>query len=638
MSVPPPPLRHHDGTPFRDLNHNGTMEPYEDPRLPVEERVTDLLARMTLEEKAGLMCHGRMLPPTDGTPVGVAGPDTLAPPTGAEHIAARHINHFALMAVPPPAAMARWNNHVQDLAAATRLGIPVTLSSDPRHGFTANPATAHSGEGFSAGPEPIGLAATDDPGLVREFAAAMAAELRAVGIRLALHPMADLATEPRWARISGTFGEDADRAGRMLDAYIRGMQGDRLDADSVACMVKHFPGHGPQALGEDAHFAAGRAQAFPGRNLDYHLRPFEAAFAAGAAQVMPCYAIPSGTGLAEVGAGYNRDVVTGLLRERYGFDGVVCTDFNALTGMEIPGLVTLPARAWGVEHLSVPERLVTMLDAGVDQLGGETCAELIVAAVRSGAVREERVDDSVRRILRDKFRLGLFEDPYVDPERAARLVGTPHTRRLGRTVQRRSLVGLAGSAEPFTTPRRTEPGSPAEPGDLPVYAEHEPRNLAIYAENIAPDVLARYGRTVATPEEADVAVLRLDAPYERREGLLERHFHSGSLEFPAEEAARLRAVCATVPTAVSVFLDRPAVLAPLTGPAGPALLIGDFGADDDLVVDAVFGGVPLEGVLPFDLPSSMRAVAESREDVPFDTASPLWRCGHRAPAGEAAAQ
>ncbi|MFE7484195.1 glycoside hydrolase family 3 protein [Streptomyces sp. NPDC057552] len=662
MPVRPPLLHHHDGTPFRDLNHNGTMEPYEDPRLPVEDRVADLLARMTLEEKAGLMCHGRMLPPADGTPPadgalsadgasdapggpgggpGTGTPSTL--PTGAEHIAARHINHFALMAVPPPAAMARWNNHVQDLAAATRLGIPVTLSSDPRHGFAANPATAHSGEGFSAGPEPIGLAATDDPGLVREFAAATAAELRAVGIRLALHPMADLATEPRWARISGTFGEDADRAGRMLDAYIRGMQGDRLDGTSVACMVKHFPGHGPQALGEDAHFAAGRAQAFPGRNLAHHLRPFEAAFAAGAAQVMPCYAIPSGTGLAEVGAGYNRDVVTGLLRERYGFDGVVCTDFNALTGMEIPGLVTLPARAWGVEHLSVPERLVTMLDAGVDQLGGETCPELIVAAVRSGAVGEERIDASVRRVLRDKFRLGLFEDPYVDPERAAPLVGTPRTRRLGRTVQRRSLVGLSGSAEPFTTARRTKPGSPADtgnpadPGNLTDTGNPaDPENLAVYAENIAPAALARYGRTVATPEEADVAVLRLAAPYEHREGLLERHFHSGSLEFPAEEAARLRAICAAVPTAISVFLDRPAVLAPLTGPAGPALLIGDFGADDDLVLDAVFGGVPLEGVLPFDLPSSMRAVAESREDVPFDTAAPLWRCGHRAPAGEGA--
>ncbi|MDK0522781.1 glycoside hydrolase family 3 N-terminal domain-containing protein [Streptomyces sp. ML-6] len=589
-------LRHHDGTPFRDLNHNGTMEPYEDPRLPVDERVEDLLARMTLDEKAGQMCHGRM-----------AAGDNGFMPSGADLIADRHITHFAMVQVPSADAMATWNNHVQDLAAATRLGIPVTLSSDPRHGFTANPMTAHTDGGFSPGPEPIGLAATDDPALVEEFAGAIARELRAVGIRVALHPMADLATEPRWARISGTFGEDADRAARMLSAYIRGMQGDTLGPDSVACMTKHFPGHGPQAGGEDSHFAYGKYQAFPGDNLEYHLKPWEAAFAAGTAQVMPCYSIPAGSGLPEVAANFNREVITGLLRGRYGFDGVVCTDFNSLSGMEIPGIVQLPPRNWGVEHLSLADQVLLQLDAGVDQLGGETRPDWIVEAVRSGAVDEARIDTSVRRILRDKFRLGLFDDPYVDVDAARALVGAPETRRLGRHAQQRSLVQLTERAQ--------------------VLAEL-PSQPALYVENVVPEVAARYGRPVARPEEADLAVLRLTAPYEAREGFLEQHFHAGSLEFPAAELSRLQALCETVPTVLDVHLDRPAVLTGLDTAA--ALLVGSFGADDDLVLDLALGRSVARGSLPFDLPSSMQAIENSREDVPFDTAEPLFRCGHRA--------
>ncbi|MFF9567013.1 glycoside hydrolase family 3 protein [Streptomyces sp. NPDC014685] len=589
-------LRHHDGTPFRDLNHNGTMEPYEDPRLTVDERVEDLLARMTLEEKAGQMCHGRM-----------AAGDNGFMPSGADLIADRHITHFAMVQVPSADAMATWNNHVQDLAAATRLGIPVTLSSDPRHGFTANPMTAHTDGGFSPGPEPIGLAATDDPALVEEFAGAIARELRAVGIRVALHPMADLATEPRWARISGTFGEDADRAARMLSAYIRGMQGDTLGPDSVACMTKHFPGHGPQAGGEDSHFAYGKYQAFPGDNLEYHLKPWEAAFAAGTAQVMPCYSIPAGSGLPEVAANFNREVITGLLRGRYGFDGVVCTDFNSLSGMEIPGIVQLPPRNWGVEHLSLADQVLLQLDAGVDQLGGETRPDWIVEAVRSGAVDEARIDTSVRRILRDKFRLGLFDDPYVDVDAARALVGAPETRRLGRHAQQRSLVQLTERAQALAT-------LPAQP--------------ALYVENVAPEVAARYGRLVARPEEADLAVLRLTAPYEAREGFLEQHFHAGSLEFSAAELSRLQALCETVPTVLDVHLDRPAVLTGLDTAA--ALLVGSFGVDDDLVLDLALGRSVARGSLPFELPSSMQAIENSREDVPFDTAEPLFRCGHRA--------
>ena len=163
--------------------------------------------------------------------------------------------------------LAQWHNRVQEAAERTRLGIPVTISSDPRHGLGDNPATSMAGSGFSQWPDPIGLAATRDEGLVREFADIARREYLAVGIRLALHPTADLATEPRWCRASGTFGEDAEVAARLVAAYLRGMQGETLGPQSVACMTKHFPGGGPQLDGEDPHFPYGREQVYPGRSL-----------------------------------------------------------------------------------------------------------------------------------------------------------------------------------------------------------------------------------------------------------------------------------------------------------------------------------------------------------------------------------
>ena len=250
---------------FRDLNGNGRLDPYEDPRRPVEERVDDLLSQMTLWEKAGLMYHA---------PIGI-GPDgellekpaPFSPVPTPELVCERRINHFNIYWSPGPRETAAWHNRLQKLAEGTRLGIPVTISSDPRHGFSDNPATSMSSGALSAWPEPIGLAAAGDEELVRTFADIARREYLALGIRAALHPTADLCTEPRWARCSGTFGEDAELSSRLLAAYIRGFQGDELGPESVACMTKHFPGGGPQADGEDPHFAIRQGPGLSGRQL-----------------------------------------------------------------------------------------------------------------------------------------------------------------------------------------------------------------------------------------------------------------------------------------------------------------------------------------------------------------------------------
>jgi beta-glucosidase len=563
----------------------------------VEERVQDILARMTLEEKAALMFQSPLLIGEDGALAELPGHSTR------ELVVERGITHFNIYQAPQPRQQAAWHNAVQRLAQETRIGVPVTISSDPRHSFNDNWGASVGAVGFSQWPEPIGLAATRDEELVRRFGDVARQEYRAVGLRTALHPMADLATEPRWPRAYGTFGEDAELAGRMVAAYVEGFQGEELGPESVACMTKHFPGGGPQLDGEDPHFHYGKDQVYPGDNFEHHLLPFEAAFAAGTAQIMPYYGRPVGTEHEEVGFGFNRGVITGLLRERYGFDGVVCTDWGLLTDDVMPGDELWPARCWGVEELSVEERMVKVIEAGVDQFGGESCVDVLIGLVRSGRVSEARIDESARRLLRDKVRLGLFDDPFVDEEAAERIVGRAEFVEAGELAQRKAVVLLENR------------------GVLPL--QGRPR---LYVENVRREIAERYAEVVDRPEDADVAFIRLRAPYEPREGFLQQFFHSGSLAFPDEELQRILSLLDTVPTVVDVFLDRAAVLPELAERS--AALLASFGAGDAALLDVITGGFAPTGKLPFELPSSMAAVEAQRSDVPFDSADPLYRFGH----------
>jgi beta-glucosidase len=591
---------------YRDLNKNGRLDPYEDPRRSIDERVDDLLAQMTLAEKAGLMFHTIAQVNPDGS---------LDPPPGgfvrtpiSEMVTERCMNHFNVHALPEPRRAVEWHNRLQALAESTRLGIPVTLSSDPRHAFGDNPLTSFMAGAFSQWPEPLGLAAIDDPVLVERFADIARQEYVALGIRVALHPMADLATEPRWARTNGTFGEDADLSARLTAAYIRGFQGAVLGPESVACMTKHFPGGGPQKDGEDPHFNYGKEQVYPGNHFDYHLTPFEAAFAAGTAQIMPYYGVPIGTKYEEVAFGFNKGVITDLLRKHYSFDGVVCTDWGLLTDTHLGGVVW-EARAWGVEDLSRPQRIQKALEAGIDQFGGEACPEEIVALVQSGQISEVRIDESVRRLLRDKFRLGLFDNPYLDADAAARIVGNPEFCAAGEQAQRRSIVLLKND----TT---------AKGPILPL--QRRPR---LYIENIKPEVAAEYGEIVQDLAAADLAILRLQAPFQPREGnFLERLFHAGDLDFKEPEKSRILNILATKPTIVDIYLDRPAVIPEVA--AASAALLANFGASDAAVLDVIFGRYAPSGRLPFELPSSLAAVQAQKSDVPYDSENPLFPFGY----------
>jgi beta-glucosidase len=194
-------------------------------------------------------------------------------------------------------------------------------------------------------------------------------------------------------------------------------------------MTKHFPGGGPQYEGLDPHFDFQRGQVYPGDNFDYHLIPFEAAFEAGTAAIMPYYGVPMDQTSENVAMSFNKDIITGMLREKYGYDGVVCTDWGLITDIHMPGGVIWPARAWGVEHLSEVERVYKAIEAGVDQFGGESCPQYVVELVKAGRLSEARLDESARRLLRLKFELGLFDDPFTDEARLPQVMGMPRPRR-----------------------------------------------------------------------------------------------------------------------------------------------------------------------------------------------------------------
>ncbi len=593
-----------DGVEYRDLNGNGRMDPFEDPRRSTAERVEDLLGRLSLEEKVGLMFQTVIEAGEDGSVLEHPGKISKSPTSVV--VRQKHLSHFNVHALEDARMAARWHNNLQAIAEQTPHGIPVTISTDPRHAFIENAGVSFSAKAFSQWPEPLGLAALRDVEAVRRFADIARQEYVAVGIRAALHPTLDLATEPRWARQAGTFGADPDLVTELGVAYLRGLQGDVLGPTSVACTSKHFPGGGPQKDGEDAHFPYGREQVYPGGRAADHLAPFPAIIEAGTSAIMPYYGMPvglvlDGVAIDEVGFAYNRQIVTDLLREKLGFDGVVVTDWELVNDNHV-GDQVLPARAWGVEHLDPHGRMELILEAGADQFGGEECVEILLDLLAQGRVTEARIDQSARRLLAVKFRLGLFDNPFVDEDAAAQTVGRADFRAAGREAQARSVTVLQGGMLPLRTGQK------------------------VYVENVSPEAAARLGTVVSRPEDADVAVVRLMAPFDPRSDLfLESWFHQGSLDFPPGLVVRMQRIADRCPLVLDVVLDRPAVLTPLLPIA--TSVVGSYGTSDDALVDALTGVVVPSGRLPFDLPRSMEQVRRHSEDVPgYD--DPLFPFGH----------
>ncbi len=593
-----------NGKTFRDLNKNGKLDSYEDKDADIEDRIDDILSQMTLEEKAGSLFIHMTVMAGDGElnkVPSITNPFSLLLETTPEQLLKKKMHHFNVMMTPSALETAKWNNNLQKLAERTRLGIPVTIATDPRHGAGFDAGTGVASSFYSRWPSQLGMGATRDSALVHEFGDIARQEYLALGLRLALHPMADLATEPRWARVNGCFSEDAELAAKLTEAYVLGFQGDSLSSTSVACMTKHFSGGGPQEDGWDSHFASGKGQAYPGNNFDYHVIPFtDGAFKAKTAQIMPYYGIPNGQTSEEVGFAFNKEIITGLLRDSLNFQGVVCTDWGLVTDMPVKS-----ASAWGVEHLSEKERVKKILDAGCDMFGGESRPDLVLQLLDESRISEERLDVSLRRIFRDKFRLGLFDDPYVDTDQLD-IVGNADFVAKGREAQRKALV-LLKNQDDF----------------LPLSADKK-----IYVEGMVKGLEKLYPQIVSNLSDADIIVKKLPTPSSPPQGgdLLERFIPQGRLDFPEDEKKEILELIRSKPTVTVLQIERPSVVPDIN--AASKAVIADFDCQDEIILELIFGKFSPSGKLPIEIPSSIEAVENQKEDLPYDSKNPLYGFGH----------
>ncbi|SMG53519.1 beta-glucosidase [Paraburkholderia susongensis] len=614
-----------DGLKFKDMDKNGQLDPYEDWRLSADVRARDLVNRLTLAEKAGLMMHGTAPVLNDTTGSGTGSSYDLA--TLQTQINQQNISTYITRMSADANTMAAQYNQIQALAEQSRLGIPVSISSDPRNHFQYVLGASAGGSGFSQWPETLGFAAIGDATLTRKFGDIARQEYRAVGITEALSPQADVATEPRWPRINGTFGEDADLTRTQVQAYIEGFQGgsNGIQANSVIAVVKHWAGYGAQKSGFDSHNYYGRYATYPGNNFAYHLKPFEGAFAANVGSVMPTYSEPDaivtvdGITLEPVGAGYDKALLTDLLRGKYGFKGVIVSDWlvaddcdaNCLNGVSSgsPSFVGL-GMPWGMEGATRVQRFVRAVNAGIDQFGGDDDPSDLIEAVNQGQLSEARLADSAYRVLLQKFQQGLFDHPYVDASAASTIVGNADFQAQALDAQRRSMVLLQNNDKL-----------------LPMTASGK----KVWLYGIDPAVAQQYGyQVVDTPQAADVAILRVSTPYE----ILHPNYmfgsmqHEGSLAF-VDGSADYEAIkqAALAPRSiVSIYMDRPAILTNVQDKA--TAILANFGVTDAALFDVLTGKGQPQGKLPFELPSSMAEVTAQLEDVPHDTAHPLYPFGY----------
>ena len=680
-----------DGFPFKDLNQNGEVDRYEDWRLSVRERAEDLASRLSGEDIAGLMLYSRhqAIPSESGgfrggTYNGMSFDQADTVPYAlsdqqVKFLSEDALRHVLITSVESPEVAAKWNNNMQALVEGIGFGIPANNSSDPRNGARSDAEyNAGSGGAISLWPEQIGLSATFDPEVTRQFGTIASREYRALGITTALSPQIDLATEPRWNRFYGTFGGDPALATDMARAYVDGFQGSGEERgwgpESVNAMVKHWPGGGPEEGGRDGHFAYGKFAVYPGNNFTDHLKPFlNGAFklegkTGAASAVMPYYTISyeQDTVYGEnVGNGFSKYIINDLLREKYGYDGVVCTDWR-ITGDEGPYPDVFAGKPWGVESLSVAERHFKVLDAGGDQFGGNNEAGPVLEAFKMYSDKygeqamRERIERSAVRLLTNIFQVGLFENPYLDPEASRAVVGQPEFMEAGYRAQLKSIVMLKnrGQVLPIEKgktvyiPMRKVPASVNFFGQPTPEREEYPVDLALIGKTY---------NVTDQPGDADFAMVFIKSPvsngYSRQDresggngylpislqlsdytatGARAESMAAGdpvvdpeitnrsylgktsrSNSYPDLQTIRdTRKAMGDKPVILVVSITNPMVFSDIE-PYVDAVL-GEFGVQVSALMEVVSGTYEPSGLLPMQMPANMETVESQLEDVPGD--------------------
>jgi len=698
-----------DGMHFKDLNKNGKLDKYEDWRLPADTRAKDLASKMSIEQIAGLMLYSshQMIPSVGG--FGPLGAATYNGKKFAESgvqpfdlsdqqkkfLTNDNLRHVLVVVFQSPEVAAKWNNNAQSLVEGLGFGIPINNSSDPRNGVVASTEyNAGAGGKISMWPEELGLAATFDPSLVEKFGQIASKEYRALGIATALSPQIDLGTEPRWSRIGGTFGEDPKLAADMARAYVDGFQTSAGKDEikngwgftSVNAMVKHWPSGGPEEGGRDAHFAYGKFAVYPGNNLQTQLIPFiDGGFKLNgktkrAAAVMPYYTISYDQDKKygeNVGNSYSKYIITDLLRNKYNYDGVVCTDW-LITANEGKTPDIFAGKSWGVEKLSIAERHYKVIMAGVDQFGGNNDAGPVIEAYNMGVKEHgeqwmrQRFEQSAVRLLRNIFQVGLFENAYLDPEQSKKIVGNPGFMKAGYEAQLKSIVLLKnkGKVLPLQKqktvyiPKRFTAAGRDWFGNVTPEKTDYPVSM---------DIVKKYFNVTDDPSKADAAIVFVESPkggtgyskedrqkdgngyvpislqygpytaeYAREKSIAagdpvvdptiaDRSYKGKTVT--ANNTSELKTILDTKaamgdkPVIVCMTLNNPAIVAEFESKIDGLMV--SFGVQDQALMDILSGVAEPSGLLPVQMPANMRTVEEQKEDVAHDMQCHVDSEGHK---------
>ncbi|MBO7221056.1 MAG: glycoside hydrolase family 3 C-terminal domain-containing protein [Alistipes sp.] len=683
-----------EGFAFKDLNRNGKLDKYEDWRLSSEERAKDLASQLSIEEIAGLMLyssHQQLPAREDGKKKGTynrkvfsesfASPEDLTDQQ-IKFIVEDKVRHILITKVESPYIAAEWNNKVQALCEGLDHGIPANNSSDPRHGLIADDEfNAGSGGKISVWPGLLGMAATFDPAVALRFGEVASTEYRNLGMATALSPQIDLATEPRWRRAMATFGEGSKLAIDFARAYSDGFQTSKGEdaregawgGNSVNAMVKHWPGGGTGEAGRDAHFSFGKYAVYPGNNFEEHLLPFtEGAFKLNggteqASAVMPYYTIsynqdPSGKNVAN---GYSEYIIKDLLRTKYNYKGVICTDWGIVN--EYENLHRNTGKPWGLESMPAAERYLQVLMVGVDQYGGVNSTKHIIEAYQLGkekfgeeAIRA-RFEESAVRLLMNIFRTGLFENAYLEPAKSQAVVGCKEFMNEGFAAQLKSVIMLKNHAQTLPlngrlkvyVPKRTYKGVYSQWSDRIKGEPYESYGVSLNLVN-------KYFDVVENPAEADVALVFIQAPtvdrghhksdieaggsgytpislqyddytakYARKQSLAggdpkenftNRSYYGKTVvthnKVEMTTVLETRKAMGKKPVIVVVAAERPMCFHEIEK-AADAILIG-FEVQNQAFMEIIAGKAEPQGLLPVQMPKDMRTVEEQKEDLPFD--------------------
>ena len=572
-----------DGYRFKDLNKSGALDKYEDWRLTPEERADDLLSQMTAEDKAAQMLHVTLV--------------TLKESWFREMNIGFALAYSYLQDGPREAAQR--TNEIQALAESARLGIPVVFSMDSVIG-------ASWIDGATILPDQITLAATNNVALVEQLAELQREEMKAVGLRMSLSPVADLATDPRWGRVQECFGEDAQTATQMVVACIKGLQGgEKLTGDSVMTCVKHFPGSGSQTGGVD-----GTPLVFDAETLDTALRIFEAAIEAGAASIMPYgySTVPYlGGDAVDNFAHESSTVMTQLLQEKMGYTGIIQTD-------------------WGLSPTAAAV-------AGADALGGAGTREIKKLVE---ALTDEQLNEKVKKLLVAKFELGIFENPYVDEEIAVQVLSDEAHKALVKEAAAQALTLVKYENAPTLSGEKIiVAGALAQDGHAlssgwTVENYQAKSVLTALEEKAGAENVTYLGDDISLVEESypegTVAVVVVG----EASGTHEPEWGTSTLMFPNTQTDMVAALQNAGATVVTVCLmNRAYVMTDIVNTSDCVLLAYRPGmtCGADAIADALYGVHAITGKTPFQIPASMSQVTLQREDLPKDIVDPLFDFG-----------